>query len=60
MAEARDSCNILAGNSYGKCSLIRPRRRWDGNINIGIYLSKLVNCGLWTGRTLLSSRMYCR
>jgi hypothetical protein len=40
--EVKGVFRVLVGKSEGRRPLVRPRRRWEDNIKVGI---KLVGCG---------------
>jgi hypothetical protein len=42
MVEGRSMCRVLLGKPGGKGPLGRPRRRWEGNINLDL---QEVECG---------------
>jgi hypothetical protein len=46
MEEGRGVYRVLVVKPEGKSPLERPRRRWEDNINMGLYE---VGWGIWTG-----------
>jgi hypothetical protein len=44
--EGRGVYRVLVGKPEGKRSLVRPRLKWEDNINMDL---QEVGCGIWTG-----------
>jgi hypothetical protein len=37
MGERRSACKVLVGKSEGRRKLGRSKRRWEANVNMGLY-----------------------
>jgi hypothetical protein len=61
MRERRDVYRILVGNPKGKRSIVRPRRRWEGNIKTDFYKwdGEAWICVIWLRMGQVASTCEC-
>ena len=58
MEESRSSFKILTGKPTGKRLLWRPRRRWEDNIRMGIWVDSAQDRNYW--RALVNAALNLR
>jgi hypothetical protein len=50
MGQGRSVYRVLVGKPEGKRPLVKPRRRWEDGIKMGL---REINWGVWSGFTWL-------